>query len=33
MTYCIVDEDVLCCECGQCPPDDEEDLYPFMEEE
>ena len=31
--YCIVDETVLCCECGQCPPLDPEDDYPFMEEE
>ena len=31
--YCIVDEDVLCVECGNCPPLDPEDDYPFTKEE
>ena len=33
MSHCIVDETVLCDECGNCPPLDPEDDYPFMEEE
>ena len=33
MSYCIVDETVLCDECGNCPPLDPEDGYDFMEED